>query len=378
MSKIRDKKVKADKLEKDYLSQFPPIYFIDKDLAPEKFEKDIKKAYKNYLLELQSKKKTTVEKIFFEFTKKMKKINADTVFGDNMSDFINWVNSNEFFEKVTENKELPILKNIKLSKFLYIAMKCRSLFIQEITKRININKYLPDYYASFGIYKNGFYVRFHQIQKEKTDGGTLYKHKRNLFVDGQEYELWFSKHAIDRVLQRVGDDYESPLIILGEFISHAPFMFNGFGSMQHLLCCYMLSPLRKDNQIFEFCPEVKVDVLKNHKDEERLMKYLYFPFVVKDNRIICKSALLPGFQGTPEYQFKEQMLKDPLKENEFDVLKIALKEFYSRSNENQNVISSDFVFIAIMFHKYGFPQFFDGSIDYYQPVITHTNQLKND
>ena len=72
------------------------------------------------------------------------------------------------------------------------------------------------------------------------------------------------------------------------------------------------------------------------------------------------------------------MLKDPLKENEFDVLKIALKEFYSRSNENQNVISSDFVFIAIMFHKYGFPQFFDGSIDYYQPVITHTNQLKND
>jgi len=394
MPKTRDKKVKIEKLEKDYLSKFPSIYFVDKDLAPQSFEKEIKKAYRKLLFGFQTNKKNLKEMFFIEFMKKIKKLNIDTVLGDNMKEIIDWVSGNEMFLKAFDIQHAPEMKNRKLALFLHAAGKLRSFFIKMICDQINLSKYLPDYFASFGLYRNGFFIRFHQVQKEKTEGGTIYRHHKNLTVDGESYELWFSKHAIDRVLERVGEEIESPIIILGEFISHAPFSFNGFGTMQHLLCCYMPSPFRKNSEVYE-AAGINLSVLDGHTKSENLMKYLYFPFVVKGNKIICKSALLPGFYGTPEYQMKEELLRglpesersmdiysdeleDALKAcmNSEDALRLCLKKFYDRNNENQNVISSEFCYISLMFHKHGMPQYFWGDFDGYQPIITCTKQLK--
>ena len=99
MPKTRDKKVKIEKLEKDYLSKFPSIYFVDKDLAPQSFEKEIKKAYRKLLFGFQTNKKNLKEMFLIEFMKKIKKLNIDTVLGDNMKEIIDWVSGNEMFLK---------------------------------------------------------------------------------------------------------------------------------------------------------------------------------------------------------------------------------------------------------------------------------------
>ncbi len=371
MSKARDKKIKKDKLEKDYLSQFPLINFIDSQNAPESFEKDIKKAYRQVLLDLQ-KKKTIKDAFFYEFLKMFKKLHADTVSGESMKKLIYWVCNHELFQKIYPPQSQPLVKNLKLSKFLYATQQIRSIFIEKIEEKTNIDKYLPDCFATFGIYGNGFYVRFHAVFKEKTDGGTIYKHAKTLNVDGVEYELWFSKHALDRVIQRVGSILESPNVIMGEFISHAPFFFNGFTGQQHLLCCYMPSPLRNNKNIFDDVG-IELPVLAGHKQEDRLMKYLYFPFVVKGKRIICKSALLPGFAGTPEYYLKEKLSKMP-SSDELDAE--CIKMFYDRNYQMQNAISAEFCYISILFHKFGMPQYFQGEFNCFPIIATFQNELK--
>lgn len=381
MSKLRQKRNKAEKIEKDYLSQFPPIYFIDNDLAPDQLQKDIKKAYKKTLLDIQSKKKNIDETIFFEFAKKLKKLNIDTILGQNMKEFIEWVNNNDLFINNINVPSTVKPQDYNAAMFFCANLRVRSFIKNEILNKIEINKYLPDNFVSFGLYKNGFYFRFHKIKKLKTDGGTIYQHKKNIIVDGQTFELWFSKHAIDRVIERIGDELESPIIMLGEFMSHAPFMFNGFSGNQHLLCCYMLSPIEKNHAIFNVFENFETVTMKDHKKSDILMKYLYFPFVVKDNKIICKSALLPGFQGTPEFSLKQQLIKSGYDNDDNPNVidfKNCLKEFYRRDNEKQSVITADFMFIALMFHQSGLHQFFDGEYKSYPSIIISNNQFKND
>lgn len=375
----RKEKIKKNSNIKEITDRFPSLVIFNESDAPDNNLNSVfKKLYRKMIFDLISKKeKTTTEKIVFEIFKAIKKYTLDV---DSDSFFAKKILDNNFFENYYNKMKNRFSTKRFLTTILQVSLSSLNSFL---IKRTNFEKYFPDYFFTSGYLGNQIYIKFFKIKKQKTHGGTIYQHFKKITVDNQKYEIHFSKHAIERISGRVfsanklnlkqGEFFDTfcesvVMSTFSEFIAHANFEFCGFSQNQHLLCCYM--PLtqevshRIEKEIFKNNNDFPL--LKNHKYEAKLMKYFYFPFIVEGNKIICKSALLAGFSGTPEFTLKNKILNGKVdfsnicSESDIAPFFDSIKKFYSKNENNSFIFTDEFFNIMMLFHTLGSPQFFKG------------------
>lgn len=386
MGSRREKSVRQEKIENDILRRYPKLDLINTECAPERFVQEVKKAYRKTILEIGSGKATGRAEILRELMKSVVKFGSNTVSGMGMKPLMEWCSESGVLKSSTHvSKDAESFSseggNKKLRKFLITLTHARNELLSLLSERVEFDKWMPDNFISCGMFRDGWYVKFHRSERVSTDGGKIYRHDKSIEVDGQRYELWLSKHAMERVVGRVCKDPDVGIAVLGEFMSHAIFQFAGFGKFQHLLVCYMPTPYRSMSDIYTK-DDLDIPVVPGHRGEEPVMRYLYFPFSVDGNRIILKSALLPGFHGTPEFAAKEDIVTSRargtvpgLSEKDWAEVRRRTVEFYDRDNDTQMVMSNYYMTIAIVFNLLGHPQFYLGDFELFPVAATSPQEL---
>jgi hypothetical protein len=377
----RKERIKQEKNKKEIIDKFPDIIFFCQENAPCDLFLNFKKIYKNLIAELNFKKeKTNNEQCVFEFLKAIRKHNLnfsiDSYFAKKIMNSVLFQSNYKHFK---EKFNYPV-KHFLIAMSQLVLSCLTSLLI----KKTSFEKYFPDYFFTVGYFSNQIYIKFHKVKTQKTSNGTIYEHFKKINVEEKQYEIHFSKHAIERITERIFSaskvntsefsffDTTHENIVMdtfAEFIAHANFEFCGFSKNQHLLCCYMpltyevSKKIETDNKILN---KSDFPLLKNQKYQRILMKYFYFPFIVEGNKIICKSALLAGFSGTPEFTLRNLILNNGFdfdvncKKEEIDYFLEILKNFYSKQKNNSFVFTDDFYIICMFFHMLGKYQFFKG------------------
>lgn len=386
MGAKRDKNVRKVKLENDILRRYPGLTLVDSDVAPEKFVSEVKKAYRQTILQMASTKVAGRSEILRELMKTMVKIGSNTVTGIGMKSLIDWccdsgIIKSDAHVRMDADAFQAEGGNRKLKSFLITLVHARNELLSLLAERLDFKKWMPEHYISCGLYRDGWYVRFHSPVRASTGGGKIYRHDKTIEVDGKRYQLWLSRHAMDRVVGRVCGDPDVSVSVLGEFMSHAIFQFAGFGKFQHLLVCYMPTPYRGVCEIYND-EQSNITVIPGQKGDEPVMRYLYFPFVVDGDRIILKSALLPGFYGTPEFSAKEDIVSGrarsmlpKLSEEDWHRARQRTLEFYDRDNESQMVMTGNYMTVAIVFSLLGHPQFYRGEFDMFPIAVTSPQDI---
>ena len=376
----RKERLKKEKAYDDLISKYPNIEVFSGEDAPQNIILQIKKTYRHFLLEIDAKKeKTFTEKLFCEFCKYLKKydIIPCQVNSDQLKTFVD----TPFFNNCFKNNYKKT--NSKKDLFFLASQIASNLLKNELWDKLNLKDHFPKFFYNIGFIQKNFFIKFFKCETFKSEFGTTYKHFKNIDVDGKTYEIHFSKHAIERICERLfkreidnsKDNHilnnQALLHAFSEFITHAHFEFSGFSSRnQHLLCCYL--PLNFYCQSFFKQHKFNTDsleTLKNHKTRSYvLMRHFYFPFVVMDNKLICKSTLLAGFVGTPENEIKNKIVNNNFKG--LDFTKISndnigsiqkfIKEFYDKESNNSCLFSYSFINILLIYHLVGKHQFFKG------------------
>lgn len=379
MSKDRQLAKKKEKLKNDILGMFPNLEIFSGENCPEELLIKIKKTYRNYLIDLNLKKnKSSAELLFYEFLKHIKKNDINPCFVE-FSEYNKILESDyvkNYFKKAVTN-------NTKKSELFYLCTQIVANYLVEILwNKLNFNNYFPNVFFTTGFINKNLFIKFFKLKTFKSEFGTTYKHFKDLNVDGKNYELHFTKHAFQRICERLlkvkvkeNEDHTSvsnKAIMHGftEFITHAHFEFCGFSSKnQHLLCCYLPVTFYADNILKLLGLNFnKLERLKNHQTNNFvLMKHFYFPFVVMDNKIVCKSTLLAGFIGTPENELRKKIISIDFEQKEifdkddtFDQIKNLFDDCYNHDDNHVCLFNYKFLKILNIYHLAGKSQFFKG------------------
>lgn len=379
--KRKDEKTRKKK-DLEILGKYPSLSIIGGDNVDAKIISSIKKTYRNIIFMIDSKKKNETELILCEFLKHIKKYNFHTQknsretvdkFWEIYKPKAGWI-LNEIY------KNLKDKDNDKLGFFLAAVHSTITMLTNQMFKQCNLINIMPDTFMLCSLYKDNVMVRFKSMTSKATPSGRIYKHKKNMMVDGKEYELWFTKHAIERIMQRVANF--DVMKIVAEFMHHAHFEFSGFGKFQHLLCAYLATPI-SGSVILEVDDDIPT--MNGHEPKDVISKYLYFPFVIDENKIVCKSGLIPGFYGTPEFLLRQSIeknnvtykgskvnLNEPLlTKNGLEIIPCKIvKDFYEKNCDGQMVNTNDFHFISYIFHRLDMPQYYMGEMKSFTPIIS--------
>lgn len=381
----RDKNIRKEKLENDILRRYPGLTLVGSECAPNKFVSEVKKAYRQTILEMASTKVAGRAEILRELMKTMVKLGSNTVTGIGMKSLIDWCCDSGIIKSDAHvNRDADAFQaeggNRKLKKFLITLIHARNELLSLLSERVDFKNWMPENYISCGLYRDGWYVKFHSPVRASTGGGKIYRHDKTIMVEGKRYEIWLSRHAMDRVVGRVCGDPDVSVSVLGEFMSHGIFQFAGFGKFQHLLVCYMPTPYRGVQEIYDGQP--CVPVIPGHKGDEPVMRYLYFPFAVEGDRIVLKSALLPGFYGTPEFSAKEDIVSGraramipKLSDDDWERARRRTTEFYDRDNDSQMVMTGNYMTVAIVFNLLGHNQFYRGEFEMFPVAVTNPQDI---
>lgn len=290
--KVRERKVKRKKIVLDkkeislkkleakkaqYDREFPDFRFLTNG-APEEFVELIRSA---------------VEKIDFNnpeqfewhetlFYKSMK-LGADSV-GKTMAKLA--------------NDNSPIASQM-MSGFDYLFIKLADQVLSFLTSD-QILQWFPYNDVFFMCWEKSIIISFRSLEKIKTDGGTLYysRNKPKLSLNGREYIIGWSGHAIERVCQR---------------LSAAWPCYTGIGAVFAFFdqCSYFeLAELHKEQLAFTFYDECSKgtpkrdfvpEILGTDDDRDYYFRVGYCPAVIDGDFIKATSLLFPGYSNTPEY-----------------------------------------------------------------------------
>ena len=382
MSARRDKERRKDRLEKDTIRRYPSLQLVGTEGVPEKYLTEVKRAYRKVILNLANNKSNGRSEVLREFMKMIVKQRANSVSGMGMRNLMEWCSKadvSKCSKSVAEDMESFCQEggSKKTRKFLMMLTHVRNELLSHMSEHVDFVKWMPDYCLSCGMLRDGWYIRFHAAEVQSTSGGKIYKHSRSVEVEGKTYEIWLSKHALDRIIGRVCKDPDVSVCVLAEFMRHGIFQFSGFGKFQHLLVCLMPTPYRRSAALSE-----EATAIDGHRGDEPVMRYLYFPFAVDGDKIILKSALLPGFYGTPEYAVKEDIASGRcresaggLSEQQWEEISKRAKQFYDRSNDEQMVMSDNFMTMSIIFHMLGHKQFYMADFELFPLIVMSPSEI---
>ena len=375
MSRERDKK--KEMLEKEFFNKFCALEILNAEEAPIGMANTFKKLYKKMLVELSHKRIHENDSLVYECLKSLRSIYFDF---DNKNH-----HAMKLFEKPVMQKIYAGIKD-KLEfnkiKFLKATLQLVVACISDyLIKNSNFNNYFPEKLFALGFLNNKVYVKFITIKMEKTEHGRIYKHNKTIELNGKKYDLYFTKHALERIAERILKDrpetisrmflgnkltYDIANDILSKFITHSNFSFT---ENNNLLCNYMPLTYDFDRKVIKnkmFMSSFDLKLLEGQKYVTILMKYFYFPFNIVGDKIICKSALIAGYDGTPEFKLKREIVSDKINHEKicskdaWESFKDIIKNFYDKYDNNSCVFDDNFPLIVMIYHILGSEQFFKG------------------
>lgn len=185
---------------------------FSEDKSPPNIAIAFKKSYKKMLVELSDKKdKTSNEKVVIEFLKIIRLNNFDSNFSPNSYTTIKILN-NQFIQKLLI--EFKDDYDFNTRKFLFTMLQLTTSCITSyLLKNSNFKNFFPYYFFTLGFLNNQVYIKFLKIESLKTENGTLFKHLKDMNTEGEKYEIYFTKHSLDRISERILSEEEKRVLI---------------------------------------------------------------------------------------------------------------------------------------------------------------------
>ncbi len=166
-------------------------------------------------------------------------------------------------------------------------------------------KYIP--FNDVRFYQSGHdvLVKFGSLLQAKGGGGKVYysRKKPTVEIDGEKKIVAFSKHAIDRIYERIKSNRKSYGAVgdVFAFLSHCVYFERcDLDGRQLAFTLYdiCMQPICAEySYVREVLGEQNVDPAKGNC----YYRLGYFPAVVEGEFIKAKTLLFPGFAATPEY-----------------------------------------------------------------------------
>jgi hypothetical protein len=231
--------------------------------------------------------------------------------------------------------------------------------------QIQRERHLPFNDFRFDFKGNYISCVFRSLRRAKGPGGTIYysRHRPTLLIDGEPKVIGFSRHAIQRICERIKPRWKLSYGALGD-------VFAFFDQCRYFEAC----KLHEGQLAFTFFDECAVGywsylyvlgVLgEDNLDSKQGRPYYrvgYCPTVIDKDFIIAKTFLLPGHAQTPEYT---AVCQSPL----FNMRRSNLLEEMRKQEAGFAAGAQDFS-LAKIFHDVGVPQVVQLSGRIYGPAV---------
>ncbi len=209
-------------------------------------------------------------------------------------------------------------------------------------------------YNSVAIFpeRNDFVVMFDGLNWKKTPRGKIYysDSKPKVKIDGIEYAVAFSRHAVERIGDRCVDDPKSPtgagivFQIIKTCTKFDVVEVEYSGETQYFLTFF-------ENCYKGFSPYNYVtEVLENYDPQKQYYYRVgYCPIGFSDDFVSAITLLAPGMRGTPEHRkMQESDLKFNQKKHFDTLINLMTKEKNYSEHSNYSAVK--------WFHQNGIPQ----------------------
>lgn len=239
----------------------------------------------------------------------LKKIDFEdrNLFDKHARTFFQVMKSTNFNESCADMKAVAQSFGIDVMPERY-SLLIGELFFKELSKLIDIEKYIPLYDCSLHP-QTDFHVKFSALESYKTQHGTGYysPKKPTVLIDNEELIVSFSKHAMERIAERCVSNWLSygGSGDLFSFLTHCTYYefaeIDHNGEKQPAITFY------NDCQP-NFVSERYLEKLSITRTE--CMHYYYrigyCPVAFHEGFVRAITLLTPGMRGTPE----EKLIKD--------------------------------------------------------------------
>jgi hypothetical protein len=248
-----------------------------------------------------------------------------------------------------------------------------------------INSYMPEQGFRVYICKWNVFVICKRFHIKKHGRFEWFHNNKKVSFLKKEYNLYYSKHMFDRMLERLNYISSAVLSETDRFMNIAD-AFSNF----YLYCDiapYKIGAKNKDVLFMDIFDLAKTFEHQNIVDsglkipkwlppssdkklEERsiyLIKKVSFPLICLDldndgieDSFVVKSMLLAGFDGTPEYScITERKLPDDIIRKIRDIMGDPAKRYGEK-----------YIGAQLVFHRMGFPQFYAYNTDKNMRLLT--------
>jgi len=192
------------------------------------------------------------------------------------------------------------------AKFFSVHMNCligQKVF-DELRKQDLFDRFIP--YCNLEIIPWGrnLLVSFDELQKISTSGGTVYlsRYKPTVMIDGNEYRVGFSRHAIERFCERTANEgytyagYGDAHALYGQNRYFEPAQIYSRSGYQIGISFFHSAELEGFAQR-RICEQIDPDL----KAKNISFRQGYCPCRIEGDIIAANTLLYPGMRGTPEY-----------------------------------------------------------------------------
>jgi hypothetical protein len=242
-------------------------------------------------------------------------------------------------------------------KLLAVLTYLGSRILHSVPKEIR-RKYMPFNDVAIEPFQREIRLNFSSMDSTSGAGGRIFfgRHRPKIAFEGNDYTVAFSRHAIERICQRLNPRYMEyaaagdvhaifstcvyfePIMLYGDRPAFALFAVcgdKGFRQYQ----TYTVGVFGEEN-IKPFCGEL-------------YYRIGYCPVVFENSFAKAKTFLPPGFRGTPEYGLALNSEMRPIEKREF-LERISVDS----GDANEGCLSHE---ATKWFHDNGLPQVFQWS-----------------
>jgi hypothetical protein len=368
-SKINKKKEREERIRKqkhiDSLkSAFPHVIYVNEDIVGTELVNAVKKAFDILDFQKQMMAYNKNCEIYFDFLKTLKKRGLDEAtkcFNVTSIDASIFPKRNLYIDKFENEKNVV--------KCIHSIILWLGIYIHKKLDKNLLKKYLPFEFFRLFFIGNKICVLFYKINRHKTNYGGIYTlhNGQKVNYQGKEYEIAYSNHAIERHMQRHFDENPYDCFVkqdnFYETLRYCRFFLNESNPENLLLETYVpIISVQFSHEFYEWLSEFAFEFpcvdrnfnsyIQNSSAETLNMCYtkiFYSPVKFEGNKAVILTNLLPGFKGTPEYDFwkKQRVLS---KEDYF-----MMRDFFNKNDQTN--YDQNWEKISIIFYQNYFKQF---------------------
>jgi hypothetical protein len=368
--KEREERIRKQKHIDSLRSSFPHVIYLNEDIVSKELVDAVKKAFDILDFQKQMMSFNKNCEIYFNFLKTVKKkgLNeAINCFDVGSLDTSIFPQRNLYFDKFHNEKN--VVKGVH-SLILWMG-----IYIHKKLDKVLLKKCLPFEFFRLFFIGNKICVLFYKINRHKTSFGGVYTlhNGQKITHEGNEYQIAYSNHAIERHMQRHFDENPYDCFVkqdnFYETLRYCRFFLNQENPENLLLETYVpIMSIQFSHEFydwisefaFEFpCVDKNFNSFISYYNTESLnmcfAKIFYSPVKFEGDKAIIVTNLLPGFKGTPEYDFWKN--KKVLSREDY----FMMRDFFNKSDQTN--YDKNWEKIIIIFYQNFFKQFIRCKVD---------------